>query len=89
MEPGHYISRAVIQADLLAPRIYELRVLATVFNVRMCIPYPGVRIPLNVEQTGKANRAYVIEPIRGKLAPVVPWTTARAADKRLVDASNG
>jgi len=59
---------------------YELRVLATVYNVRMCIPYPGIRIPLNVEATGRANRAYVGEPIRGKLAPVIPWVTLPAQE---------
>ncbi|MCX6726975.1 MAG: polysaccharide ABC transporter ATP-binding protein, partial [Candidatus Shapirobacteria bacterium] len=75
VEPGRYVSRAVITADLLAPTNYELRILATVFNVRMCIPYPGICIPLYVERTGKSNRAYMIEPIRGKLAPVFNWTT--------------
>jgi lipopolysaccharide transport system ATP-binding protein len=76
VEPGHYVSRAVIPADLLAPRNYELRIFATVYNVRMCIDEPGVCIPLNVEATGRANRAYVGEPIRGKLAPVIPWVTS-------------
>ncbi len=75
VEPGHYVSRVVITADLLAPTNYELRILATVFNIRMCIPYPGICIPLHVERTGKSNHAYMIEPIRGKLAPVFNWTT--------------
>jgi lipopolysaccharide transport system ATP-binding protein len=72
---GRYVSRAVINADLLSPTKYELRVCATVFNVRMCIPYPGICIPLSVERTGKSNRAYMVEPIRGKLAPMFNWTT--------------
>jgi hypothetical protein len=75
MEPGYYISKAVIPADFLAPTDYEIRILATVFNVRMCIPYPGIRISLNVEPTGRANHAYVGDPIRGKLAPLIPWFT--------------
>lgn len=76
-EPGRYSSKAVIPADLMSPTTYELRIYATVFNVRMCIPAPGIRIPLNVERSGRVNQAYVIEPIRGKLAPLIPWTTSR------------
>ena len=75
MEPGDYISKAVIPADILAPMNYELRIHATVFNIRNCIPEPGVRVSLVVERTGRANRAYLSEPIRGKLAPVIPWVT--------------
>jgi hypothetical protein len=75
MEPGLYISAASIPQDLLAPTQYGIHVLATVYNVRMCIPFPGIRIPVHVEATGSANRAYPGEPIRGKLAPVIPWRT--------------
>jgi lipopolysaccharide transport system ATP-binding protein len=77
MEPGRYVSKAVIPSNFLAPTKYELRVLATVYNVRMCVPYPGIRIPLIVEATGIANRAYAWEPIRGKLAPAIPWITRK------------
>ncbi len=75
MEPGYYTSKAIIPADLLAPTIYELRIYATIFNVRYCTPPSGIRIRLLVERTGIANRAYLAEPIRGKLAPVIPWVT--------------
>lgn len=74
-EPGCYRSEATIPADLLSPTCYQLRVLATVFNERMCIPYPGLVFPLEVERTGRSNRAYVGEPVRGKLAPFIPWRT--------------
>jgi hypothetical protein len=75
--PGSYISRGIIPANLLAPFRYEIRILATIYNVRMCIPYPGICIPLNVEPTGEVNRAYMAagEPIRGKLAPKIDWKT--------------
>jgi lipopolysaccharide transport system ATP-binding protein len=76
MEPGRYASRARIPGDLLAPTQYRLQVLATVYDVRMCIPYPGIGITLNVAATGRANRGYLGEPIRGKLAPVIPWVTS-------------
>jgi len=72
---GTYVSRGIIPANLLSPVMYEIRVLATIFDVRMCIPYPGIRIPIDVERTGIVNRAYLAEPIRGKLAPAINWTT--------------
>ena len=52
MHPGRYRSQVTIPADLLAPTRYELCVLATVFNERMCIPYPGLVLSLKVERTG-------------------------------------
>jgi len=76
VEPGHYISKAVIPSDMLAPIQYDLRVLATIFNVRTFYP-EGISIQLNVERTGKANRAYLNEPIRGKLAPALHWRTGK------------
>ena len=80
MEQGTYVSKATIPGDLLAPSRYQLQILATVYDVRMCIPYPGVGITLDVVATGRANRAYLGEPIRGKLAPVIPWATSRIDD---------
>lgn len=74
--PGSYTSEATIPADLLAPTRYQLRILATVFNQRMCIPYPGLMLSLELERTGRSNRAYLCEPFRGKLAPYIPWRTA-------------
>ena len=76
VEPGHYISKAVIPSDMLAPIQYDLCVLATIFNVRTFYP-EGISIQLNVERTGKANRAYLSEPIRGKLAPALHWRTGK------------
>lgn len=76
-EPGHYVSRATIPGNLFSPSNYELRIFATIFNVRMCIPGLGLRVPLFVERTGKANQAYLGDPIRGKLSPIIPWRTDR------------
>jgi lipopolysaccharide transport system ATP-binding protein len=76
MNPGHYTSSAIIPADLFSPRSYELRLFSTIFNERICNPVEGIRIPLQVERTGKTNSAYLSEPIRGKLAPFIRWTTA-------------
>lgn len=73
--PGDYISKAIIPANLLAPIDYELRIYATVFNIRMCPPERGISIPIKVEATGRSNRAYLGDPIRGKLTPPITWTT--------------
>jgi lipopolysaccharide transport system ATP-binding protein len=88
-QPGFYTSRATIPANLLSPINYELRVYATVFNVRMCIPEPGVCIALEVEATSRANRAYVGDPIRGKLTPPVSWVTLSGSGKVVSDATTG
>jgi lipopolysaccharide transport system ATP-binding protein len=77
LEPGSYVSSASIPADLLAPIPYELRIQAGIFNVRMCTPDQGVRIPICVEATGRHNRAYVKDTHRGKLALAIPWRTRR------------
>jgi lipopolysaccharide transport system ATP-binding protein len=74
VEPGRYISQAVIPADLLAPRSYELRIYGTIYNQRS-IPEGGVGMPLLVENTSGINRAYPLDPIRAKLLPRIPWQT--------------
>lgn len=76
--PGIYKSRAVIPANLLSPINYELIIYATIFNERYCVPYNGIHFLINVERTGNSNQAYMHEPIRGKLAPLVSWTTIHA-----------
>jgi len=73
--PGTYKSKAIIPANLFSPMSYELIIYATIFNDRYCVPNNGIHFLLDVERTGKANQAYVNEPIRGKLAPLVSWTT--------------
>jgi len=74
LEPGEYLSTAVIPANLLAPRQYELRVRASIHNVRSCTG-EGVGINLTVEQSRPGNPAYPGEPVRAKLQPEIPWTT--------------
>lgn len=76
-EPGHYVSRVVIPANLLGPTRYVLRVNASIFNTRHCLPGEGVLLPLDVTATGGYNRAYLGDTFRGKLAPVIPWTTRK------------
>lgn len=79
VEPGRYVSRGMIPANFLAPAHYELRIRATIYNVRTFEPREGIRIKLAVERSGLANKAYLAEPIRGKLAPLLPWETQKLA----------
>ena len=80
MDCGNYISKAVIPADILAPRTYELVIRGTIFNIRCCVSQDGIRIPIFVERTGKSNQAYSVEPIRGKLSPQIEWNTEQITD---------
>lgn len=79
VEPGSYTSRAVIPANLLGPIQYELRIRATIHNVRSCLPASGVCVPLRVALTGSYNQAYLGDTFRGKLALPLEWATCRDA----------
>ncbi len=85
MEPGAYVSRAVIPANLLGPAFYEIRVRAGIFNVRSCVPPRAVRLPVKVENTGRANRAYFNDTFRAKLAAAVDWDTVHDATPSLLE----
>ena len=78
MPPGAYESKATIPADFLAPTDYRIRVKATVFPFRHITPGDGIDIPFRVERSGKIGRTWLQYPVRGKLAPDIPWTTAMA-----------
>lgn len=77
MTAGKYVSKALIPANLLGPLSYELRVRAGIFNVRSCLPPSGICIPINVEMTGRYNRAYLGDQFRGRLGLAIYWTTER------------
>jgi lipopolysaccharide transport system ATP-binding protein len=71
---GHYVSTAVIPAELLAPRAYQIRVSAAVHGERTLLPAP-IRIALDVQPTGIVNRAYAGFTTSGRLAPNIDWRT--------------
>jgi len=75
MDPGFYVSRAVVPANLLGPVSYEIRIRAGIHNLRSCLPPPGVRLSVKVEDTRSSKQAYVNNPFRGKLAVPIEWTT--------------
>jgi lipopolysaccharide transport system ATP-binding protein len=78
MNPGRYLSVAEIPAKLLAPRRYDLRICAGIFNVRSCMG-DGILLPLTVHMTSGINRAYPSDPHRAKLEPEIPWETVGLA----------
>ena len=79
VDVGCYLSKTELPADLLAPTAYTLKIFATIFNVRTFYP-EGITIALRVERTGKSNRAYLAEPIRGRLAPWLRWETTKMSE---------
>jgi len=76
VEPGKYISTATISANFLAPRTYEVRIHATIFNVRSCT-HGGIGIALPVQAGSSVNRGYPHDTIRSKLQPQIPWRTKK------------
>ena len=73
VQRGRHVSRATIPADFLAPTTYELRVTGGIANVRTLFPPLSVRI--QVQASGRVNRAYPGYATPGKLAPLIPWVT--------------
>jgi lipopolysaccharide transport system ATP-binding protein len=71
-EPGEYQVEAEFPPDLLGPHTYELRVHATVHNVRRCMGL-GVGVKMEVVSTNGINRAYHEQPCYGKLRPRIGW----------------
>ena len=76
VEPGDYESTAFIPANLLAPRTYELRIRASIFNVRSCTS-DGIGILLQVEASSGVNRGYPQDVVRSALQPDIPWQTKK------------
>ena len=80
VQPGRYESVARVPSHLLAARDYEVRIRATIYNVRQCTG-DGIGIPLQVRGSTGTNRAYPGEPVRAKLQPQIHWITKPAAQQ--------
>jgi lipopolysaccharide transport system ATP-binding protein len=79
MKPGRYSSCAVIPADLLAPKTYEMGISASIYNLRVCLPEIFVRF--QVHDAGRMKFVYAQDgPGDLKLAPCIPWTTRTLDD---------
>lgn len=76
VEPGKYISKVKVPANFLGPKKYILRVCASIYNVRACCG-DGIKIPLNVIQTGLYNIAYPTDTFRGQVAVPLSWENTK------------
>jgi lipopolysaccharide transport system ATP-binding protein len=74
VEEGDYVSRLTFPAEFFAPLNYELSIKAGIANVRSCLSEP-IRMPFQVEASGKVNQAYPGYITPAKLAPLLDWKT--------------
>ena len=74
--PGRYISCAILPAEFLSGRRYEICINAGIHHVRYCIPQPSqVKFLLDVTALGRVNRGYPGYVTRGRIAPLFSWRT--------------
>lgn len=78
VQPGIYISKVRIPANILGATTYYLILYSTIFNVRYCCGN-GIRIPLRVVQDGIYNKAYPNDTFRGKLGIALLWENIRCS----------
>lgn len=78
VEAGRYVANAVLPADFLAPRAYQLLIDAGIADVRHCLPEP-IRIAFFVQQSGIVNRAYPGYQTPGRIAPHLDWNVRKMA----------
>ena len=71
--PRHYVATATIPSNLLAAVSYEIRIHAGIYNVKMCTPELGIRIPIDITSSNKINIAYSGDTIRSKISPFINW----------------
>jgi lipopolysaccharide transport system ATP-binding protein len=76
VQAGSYVATAVIPANLLAARPYQLRIHAGIANVRACMP-EAIRMNVDVQQSGIVNQAYPGYQTPARLAPHLEWTLER------------
>ena len=74
VEEGDYVCRLTYPAEFLAPRLYEVSIKAGIAHVRECYSQP-IRIPFEVQASGKFNQAYPRHVTVAKLAPLLDWKT--------------
>jgi lipopolysaccharide transport system ATP-binding protein len=76
-ETGRWTATAVIPADFLAARPYQLLIGAAIANGRELLPEP-VRLTFDVQQTGLVDRAFPGYTPPGQIAPLLEWRLERA-----------
>jgi lipopolysaccharide transport system ATP-binding protein len=73
VDEGDYVCRLTFPAEFLAPRNYEVVIKAGIAGVRDCIR--PIRVVIEVQASGRFNRAYAGYVTPGKLAPLLEWKT--------------
>jgi hypothetical protein len=81
VEPGLYMSEAIIPKNILGPTAYSIIIRAGIYNVRSCFSSKTIKINLHVVNTGQYNKAYLGDTFRAKLAPQVDWITEGCHEK--------
>jgi lipopolysaccharide transport system ATP-binding protein len=71
-EVGSYLSTVNLPKNILGPVFYNLKIHAGIHNVRNIFT---LEFPLNIENTGLYNQAYLGDSFRGKLGLHLNWET--------------
>lgn len=77
MEPGNYVSTAVIPAGLIAPIQYRLKIRAGFHHGRPVMPLEGLVLGIRGIKPYQGPPEYAGEPFRALLAPRIAWRNAR------------
>jgi lipopolysaccharide transport system ATP-binding protein len=75
-DPGKYKSVLKLPANILAPIVYDIKLLFGIHTIRMLPPY-DLAVRINVEQTGTYNRAYSGQFTGGKVCLSLPWSITK------------
>lgn len=65
MEQGTYITTFSLPADLMIEGIHVIKIFAGLHDVRVCKPTSGIRIKLNIIETGMLRRKHFPDEYRG------------------------
>lgn len=79
MEPGRYVSTAVVPANLIAPVQYRLKIQAGFHHGRPVIPLDGFALSLRGIKPYQGPPEYAGEPCRALLAPRIAWRNEMAS----------
>ncbi len=72
MMPGIYKSTAIIPANMLSPRNYEIIIRATIHNIRTCTG-DGIHLIVNVKENRRINLGYPDQKTPAKIRPTIHW----------------
>ena len=75
---GRYHTVFSMPANLLIDGVYKLKIISYIHNIRLCKPYEGITLSLNVIETGLLKRKVLPQSDRGLVTlPIVVSNNAR------------